>query len=239
MKEVDLHCHSSFSRCGIHTIVEILEAAKRKGLKAQAITDHGPAKVDFIRSTFFNRLTQPVEGIVLLKGMECNIMDENGGIDLAPKFIRNCDVLLAGLHDNLNVDWNREETTRALINTMRNNPWVDVITHPLNNDFEVDLRTLAQAAAETGTALELNNSKIVFGAVSEKAQCEFIRICREESCLVAVNTDAHALNELGDTAPMERLLEKENFPEELIVNRSFDAVMAWLEERRVYKTSIK
>ena len=238
MNEVDLHSHSSFSNCGIHTIIEILEGAKRKGLKAQAITDHGPAKVAFVRSTFFNRLTQPVEGITLLKGMECNIMGMDGGIDLAPKFIRHCDVLLAGLHDNLDVNWDRDEATTALINTMKNNPWIDVITHPLNHDFEVDLRRVAQAAGETGTALEFNNSKIVYGSVSEEEQCDFIRICMEEGCLVAVNTDAHTLNELGDTEAMDRLLEKEGFPEERIVNRNYEILMEWLDGRRAAKQAV-
>ena len=238
MTKVDLHSHSSFSRCGIHTIIEILEEAKRKGLKAQAITDHGPAKVDFIRSTFFNRLTQPVEGIMLLKGMECNVMNIDGAIDLPSKFFRHCDVLLAGLHNNLTVDWDRDEATNALINTMKNNPWVDILTHPLNHDFDVDLRRLARTAYETGTALEFNNSKIVYGSVSEKDQCDFIRICREEGCLVAVNTDAHTLNELGDTKAMDTLLEKESFPEELVVNRNLEAVMEWLEGRRSFKKTV-
>ncbi len=235
MNEVDLHSHSSFSRCGIHTIIEILEESKRKGLKAQAITDHGPAKVDFIRSPFFTRLTQPVEGIILLKGMECNVMDMEGTIDLSSKFIRLCDVLLAGLHDNLRVDWSRAETTRALINTINNNPWLDVITHPLNHDFDVDLRRLAGVACETGIALEFNNSKIIYGSVSEEEQCDLIKICREEGCLVAVNTDAHTLNELGDTQAMNSLLEREGFPEERIVNRNYETLMEWLEKRRCFK----
>ena len=235
MYEVDLHSHSSFSCCGIHTIIEILNEAKRKGLKAQAITDHGPAKVDYIRSTFFTRLTQPVEGITLLKGMECNVLNLEGEIDLGPKYIRHCDVLLAGLHNNLEVDWSRDEATDALINTMKNNPWVDVITHPLNFDFDVDLKRLAGEACETGTALEFNNSKIKYASVSEDQQRDFIRICRDAGCSVVVNTDAHTLNELGDTKAMERLLAEEQFPEERIVNRRFDVLMDWLEGRRPLK----
>ena len=42
MLDVDFHIHSLFSNCGLHTYLELLTKAKELGLKAIAITDHGP-----------------------------------------------------------------------------------------------------------------------------------------------------------------------------------------------------
>lgn len=238
MHEVDLHSHSLFSRCGVHSVIEILEAARERGLKAQAITDHGPAKVDRINSTFFTRLIDPVPGIKLLKGMECNLTDKMGHLDMDEKRIPDCDVLLAGIHDNIRETWTDEEATEALLGAMRLNPWLDIITHPLCREYKIDLRAAARVARETGKALEFNNSKIRLGYISSEEQKNFIRICMEEDCLVAVNTDAHTVNELGDTEAMDLLLKEEGFPEERIVNKTFDGLMKWLEERRVFKLKL-
>lgn len=239
MHEVDLHSHSFFSRCGVHSVIEVLEAARKKGLKAQAITDHGPAKVDRISSTFFKRLIDPVPGIKLLKGMECNLTDKMGHLDMDEKIIPYCDVLLAGLHNNIQEVLTDQEATEALLGAMRLYPWLDIITHPLCAEYRIDLRAAARTAKETGKALEFNNSKIRLGFVTEKAQRDFIRICMEEDCLVAVNTDAHTVNELGDTRAMDALLKEEGFPEDRIVNRSYDVLMSWLEERRKFKLALK
>jgi len=53
--KVDLHSHSLFSNCGLHTVLEMLTAAKNAGLKALAITDHGTALEGRISSPFFDR----------------------------------------------------------------------------------------------------------------------------------------------------------------------------------------
>ena len=42
MLEVDFHSHTFFSKCGLHSIIEMLTEAKNRGLAALAITDHGP-----------------------------------------------------------------------------------------------------------------------------------------------------------------------------------------------------
>jgi histidinol phosphatase-like PHP family hydrolase len=54
-------------------------------------------------------------------------------------------------------------------------------------------------------------------------------------CEVAVNTDAHALNEIGDTAVMEGLLDEAGFPFEKIVNRSIITALEWIESRKAHR----
>jgi putative hydrolase len=53
MIPVDFHSHSLFSGCGVHTVLEMLTAAKAKGLKGLAITDHGKLVKGRANSVFF------------------------------------------------------------------------------------------------------------------------------------------------------------------------------------------
>ena len=94
MLEVDFHSHSLFSGCGLHTIIEMLTYAKSIGLKALAITDHGTAQNGHISSPFFDRLVDPVDGIRLLKGQECNVVNDQGGIDFPVRFLKFTDIVL-------------------------------------------------------------------------------------------------------------------------------------------------
>ncbi len=235
MFETDLHSHTIFSQCGLHTILEMLNAAKDAGLKALAITDHGPALNGRQNGPFFDRLNQPVPGIRLIRGIECNVVDESGTVDIKERYISLADVLLVGLHMNLPDTWSRETATNALISALEKQPWLDIVSHPLNFDFRVDFRELAGAAREMGRALEFNVSKILLGRVSIDENREFIRICKEEGCLVAVNTDSHAVGELGNTGAMEELMKLEEFPYDRVVNRTLESTLEWLEERRKFK----
>ena len=55
MLEADLHVHSLFSACGLHTLLELLEHGHAIGLKAMAVTDHGPGIDDFEQSLVFDK----------------------------------------------------------------------------------------------------------------------------------------------------------------------------------------
>ncbi len=99
MLKVDLHSHSHFSECGLHTVLEMLNYAKSMGLSALAVTDHGRDCGGHTPSPFFDRLPSDiVKGIRLLKGQESNVVSNEGDIDFPLKFLRFTDVVLLGLH---------------------------------------------------------------------------------------------------------------------------------------------
>ncbi len=101
MIPVDFHCHSLFSGCGVHTVMEILEAGRKKGMEGLSITDHGRLVGGKANSPFFERLENPVQGIRLLKGMECNVDGDTGLTDCPMNFLPFMDIVLLGLHENL------------------------------------------------------------------------------------------------------------------------------------------
>jgi putative hydrolase len=237
MLKVDFHSHTHFSKCGLHSIVEMLTEARNRGLAALAITDHGPVLQGGTPSTFYDRLVDPVDGIRLLKGLECNIAKDNGEIDFPQKFLKYADIILLGLHPHLPAGKPKEQNTALLIRALEKNPFVDIVTHPEDVQYPVDFDKLAQYAKVHGVALECNNSKILNKRVAPELMVDLLDACKRAGCRIAVNSDAHALKEVGCDDSVRPLLMQVGFPEDLIVNRDVKSAFAFIEERRKVKLS--
>jgi putative hydrolase len=235
MLKVDFHSHTLFSKCGLHTIIEMLTEAKKRGLVALAITDHGSVLKSTTPSTFFDRLFDPVPGIRLLKGVECNIDGEEGAIDFPMKFLSFADIVLLGLHPHLPEGKSKEHYTALLLRALEKNPFVDIVTHPEDVHYPVDFAELAVFAENRGMALECNNSKILHSRAPKELMLDLIYACKKAGCRMAVNSDAHAIGEIGLDESVRPLLKEAGFPEELIVNRGAESAFAFMEERRKIK----
>lgn len=235
MLEVDFHSHSLFSGCGLHTIIEMLTYAKTVGLKALAITDHGTAQDGHISSPFFDRLIDPVDGIRLLKGQESNVVNDEGVIDFPVKFLRYADVVLLGLHPNLDKLPKKADYSDMLIKALKKNPYVDIITHLNDTVYPVDYDKVIAAAKELGMAIEFNNSKTKYSKVDPTATPLLIDACKRVGCRAVINSDAHALREIGLDDSIRPLLASADFPSGLLVNDTADRAFAFVEERRKVK----
>lgn len=239
MLNVDFHSHTHFSKCGLHSILEMLTEARNRGLTALAITDHGPGLNSTTPSTFFDRLgTDVVSGITLLKGMECNVIDDNGTIDFPNKYLPFVDIVLFGLHPNLEAEKPEDYYTSLLLKTIDKNPIIDIITHPEDIHYPVDFDVLAQYAKKRGIVLELNNSKILYSRVSADVTLAFLKACKRNDCHIVINSDAHAIQEIGLDTSVRPLVKQAGFPEELIVNSTVETALTFLEERREKRAKI-
>jgi len=233
MIQFDLHVHTIFSQCGIHTALEILARANELGMKGIAITDHGPALPDErINSPFFERFKSPYTNFIFLKGMECNLVDASGKIDIPLRFKSCMDVVLLGIHPNTPMGQSVSAYTDMLIAAIDKNPCVDIITHPNDPNYPVDYKRLAKAAKAAGAALELNNSKILYARAETQSAVDLVTACRDEGCKMAVNSDTHAIHELGLDDSVRPILQAAGFPEEMIVNRDEASTMEFINSRR-------
>ena len=78
---IDLHVHSNASSHAYSTVEELIAAAKNKGLKGFALTNHGPILPDSPRHWHFGNLKvlpDNINGIRLYKGIEANIISYEG-----------------------------------------------------------------------------------------------------------------------------------------------------------------
>ncbi len=238
MLEVDFHSHTFFSKCGIHTHIELLTRAKELGMKGLAITDHGPALDSRITWPLFDRLHAPVGGIRFIKGIECNFIDTEGTIDIIripQRFRKYLELILVGFHPNMEKGLDAEVYTDMIISAITRYPCIDIIAHPNELDYPLDFERLAQAAMECGVALELNNSKSLYNRTTPECTRRLIQACKKIGCKMAMGSDTHAIEELGLDDSIQPYLQEEAFPESLLVNSTAEKAFAFIEERKKNK----
>ena len=142
-------------------------AAKQRGLKYIAITDHskrvtmvGGLDAKQLRQQWaeIDKLNQRLSGITVLKGVEVDIL-ERGGLDLPDDVLAEADWVVASVH--YGQQQSREQITRRVIEALEN-PHVRAIAHPTGRmllerkPYEIDLEAVMKAARDNGKMLELN-----------------------------------------------------------------------------------
>lgn len=230
----DLHIHTIASGHGYSTVLEIARAAADKGLAMIALTDHGPAMPGAPHPYHFgNQLCIPEHlfGVRVLKGIEANVLDRNGTLDLDEYRLSKLDIVLAGLHALCAPYGSVQENTAMMINTIKN-PWVDVIVHPGNPEYLIDEAAVVKAAAEHGVALEINNSSLTVTRKGSLPHCDHIAcLAKEYGCKILVGSDSHFAFSVGDFGAASELIEKNDVPPELVLNTSVDLVARHLARR--------
>jgi DNA polymerase (family 10) len=200
----DLHTHTNLTD-GIASLADMLAAARSRGFEYYAVTDHAK-NMPMQRMTDEKMLAQRAElaalnkargkasGMVLLHGTELNI-DPDGEVDWDADFLAGFDVCVASVHSHFNQS--REAMTRRLVRACEN-PYVNVIGHPTTRKIgqrppvDADLDVVFEAAARTGTALEIScypdrldlNDELVLRA-------------KRYGVKFSVNSDAHSTVHLG------------------------------------------
>ncbi len=219
----DLHIHTIASGHAYSTVLENARVAADRGLEMIAITDHGPAMPGGPHAYHFaNQRVIPDEvfGVRILKGVEANIIDRSGNLDLEDYRLAQLDIVLAGLHNICSPVGSVEENTETLINTIKNR-WVDVIVHPGNPEYLIDALAVVQAAVEYDVAIEINNSSLKLSRVGSKPYCEkIISLAKQYGAKMVVGSDSHFALAVGDFSQAQELLTKYDILPSEILNTS-------------------
>jgi DNA polymerase (family 10) len=164
----DLHMHTTWSD-GRDTLEMMVYAAKSIGYEYVAITDHSErawssrklSAIDVPRQREeVEAVRRHLQGIDVLHGVEVDIM-KDGALDFPDALLEGFDIVLASLHDH--GGQSGEELTGRYLRAIEH-PLVNVITHPANRSpavsegYDVDFDRLFSAAAESGTALEIDGA---------------------------------------------------------------------------------
>ena len=212
----DCHTHSEWSD-GAYSIEAMAEACRRRGYAFQVLTDHSqslaiakglaPDRVEQERQIIaelnarFEREERdgtappetPPEGFRLLHGCELEVRAD-GVLDYDDDLLSRFDVVVASVHVSRRQP--KAELTRRTLNAIRS-PHVDIIAHPsgrmiqTRDDLELDWDAVYEAAAVTGTALEMNGSPHRLDLSVERA-----RRAVEAGCVLTIDSDAHSIREL-------------------------------------------
>jgi len=199
----DFHVHTDWSE-GTNSIYEMAEAAKKLGYEYIAVTDHSRALgvahglseerlLDQIKE--INRLNDELDDFHIFSGIEVDIKSD-ANLDLPDNILKQCEVVIAALHTGQRQT--KREITSRLLSAMENEN-VDIIAHPTGRiigkreEYDVDIDVLLDAAARTGTVLEINAHPArldLSDTNSRKGKNKGVRF--------ELGTDAHNVSHLGN-----------------------------------------
>lgn len=236
--EIDTHTHTIVSGHAYNTLREMARMAAEKGLKGLAITEHAPKMPGSTGIYYFQNLRvvpRQMYGITLLLGVELNIMDEEGTIDLPEHVVEELDISIASIHTPCFAGERTKETiTKAYLNIMKKD-CVDIIGHPDDGRFPVDYEELVKVAKETGTLLEVNNTSLSPGGFRQNTKDNvklLLSCCKKYGAMVVLGTDSHVDVTIAEYGYAKEVINETDFPEELIANTSLEKLQSCLKRNR-------
>jgi DNA polymerase (family 10) len=193
----DLHAHTTWSD-GSRSIEEMARAAAERKRTYLSISDHSPGRA-VAHGLDEKRLAEQMAavkaardsyGVHLLCSSEVDIRAD-GSLDWPDATLAKLDIVVASIHSAFSRT--KEEQTERLLRAIRN-PYVNIIGHPTGAQiekragYEFDTDAVFRAAAETGTALEINSNPVRLDLNATLA-----RRAKELGCTIAIDTDAHSI----------------------------------------------
>ncbi len=233
----DLHTHTVSSGHAYSTLQENVHEASLKGLKYYGMSDHSPKLPGGTHEYHFSNMRvipQYIEGVRVLKGVELNVMDCEGNVDLTEYDLKVMDYCIASLHIPCFSPKTKEENTMALINVMKNS-FVKIIGHPDDGRYPLDYKRLVEAAKQNHVALEINNSSMNPNGYRQNTKenyIEMLKYCKEMNVCVICNSDAHISFSVGNLDNCFNLLKEIDFPETLVINFSEDLIQEYILDSR-------
>jgi putative hydrolase len=232
----DLHVHTVSSGHAYSTLEEYVERAREIGLEGLAITDHGPAMPGgphYYHFSNMRMIPQTLRGIRILKGVEANIVNEKGEIDLSEQEIRwgGLEVIMATFHPRVGYDDQGEEkNTEVLIQALKN-PLLNVIAHPGNPKYPVNPPAIVAAAKQAGVLIEINSSSFSSRPGSWERCLDFAREVKRQDWKAIIGSDAHISTMLANFDDALKLISEAGLTEEYIVNTSWERLEKYLINR--------
>lgn len=235
----DLHMHSTWSD-GRDTIDQMVFASQRLGYEYVAITDHSErslasrqlAATDIERQRAeINKVRARSRRLEILHGVEVDIMPD-GSLDFDDQHLKDFDIVLASLHDHAGHDG--VTLTERYLQAIRH-PLVNVITHPANRTparfegYDLDFDALFAAAAETGTAMEVDGAPghlDLDGALARRAV--------EAGVTLVIDSDCHRSDGLARQMAFGIGTARRGWiePAHVLNTRGIDEVRAFVASKR-------
>lgn len=231
---VDTHTHTLLSGHAYSTLVENAKYASEIGMEGLVNTDHGPAVPgacpEYILSVQ-RIIPEELCGVRIYHGVEANITDYAGSIDIQRRYLKMTDFVIASMHDITIDPGSREENLSGYEGALEN-PYVDLIGHPGTPKYDIDREAFVKAVKRGNKLVEVNNHSFLFRKGSAENCGEIVRLCIKHDVRVCVSSDAHFCMSVGGFEYALKILADNDFPPELVVNRTRETMDAYLKERQ-------
>ncbi|MGE5561450.1 MAG: PHP domain-containing protein [Chloroflexota bacterium] len=238
----DYHTHTRHSH-GTGTVLDNVQAARKRGLSEVAITDHGPGSLPWIgvrggpdklraiaRET--RHYTQVFGDIRVLVGVECNVMTLEGELDVTKPVLKELDLTLCGLHPlvvpptlhdaihlfglNTAGRYSRRLARRSRVANTK------ALTEAVRR-YDVDIVTHPglKLSIDTRTLASVcadRGTALELNAAHSRMTVEYARVAAREGCLFAIDSDAHRPEDVGRLAPAIAVARAAGLTADQIIN---------------------
>lgn len=219
----DLHMHTTWSD-GAHSVTEMGEALIELGYTYAVITDHSqylkvangltPERLEQQKLDIY-AFNEKHPNFRLFRGTEMDILPD-GTLDFNDDVLKELDFVIASIHSSFTQS---QDKIMARLKTAVENPYVHMIAHPTGRivgqrgGYDPDVPLLIEWAAEHGKILELNANPYRLDL-----SVEYLQLAMEKNVPIAINTDAHAIDQLRFMDIGTKYAQKAWLKKELIVN---------------------
>jgi len=197
------HCHTTASD-GHNSLEEMAAAAQALGLQYLGIADHSRSSIQArgldaarlrMQVASIRKLNREFDNFRLFAGIECDIL-RDGALDFDDDILAELDYVVASVHSAFTLS--EADMTRRIIRAM-SSPFVTMLAHPtgrllLKRDpYAVDIPAIIEAAAETGTWIEIN-------AAPKRLDLDWRwwPLAKEKGVKCVINPDAHRTERLQE-----------------------------------------
>ncbi|NRF60974.1 phosphatase [Vibrio coralliilyticus] len=232
---VDTHTHTYASGHAYSTLIENAKLAKEHGLEMFCTTDHAESMPGAPHYWFFSNqrvLPRFIEGVAVIRGVESNILNTKGEVDIHSSTDKNLDWAIASFHEPVFRPSSKEEHTDALINTIRGGR-VDALGHLGNPNFDFDFESVLTCAREHNVAIEINNTTLKGNSrVGSVERCyEIAQIGKKLGVYFTTGSDAHFCQDVGNLSLVSDLMDDVGIDSTRVITYSARQFLDFLELR--------
>lgn len=231
--EVDSHTHTVASGHAYSTLAENVGAAAARNIKLLAITDHGPAMPDSPHHWFFKNMRiipRVIDGVGILRGVEANIVDYNGEIDIEAHLLDHMDIVLASLHEPVISPATKSKNTDGVVKAIASDK-VNVFAHGGNPAFPIDFDEVAKAAAYYKVLIEINNSSFTTSRPGSEMNCrKLAEAVVSHGGYLTFGSDAHIASRVGAFDECLTLVKNAGVPKKNIINYSGSKFLKYIQK---------
>ncbi len=235
----DLHMHTIYSD-GADTLEAMVAACRSLRYEYIAITDHSErasasrtlSRRDLSRQRAeIDAARERYPEITILHGVEVDIMAD-GSLDFPDRILESFDIVLASLHESARHDG--KALTRRCLQAIRH-PLVTIVAHPANRlvgrraGYPMDFDAIFAAAAETGTALEVDGAPAHLDLEGERA-----REAVDAGVMLTIDSDCHRARWLQRQMALGVGTARRGWvePRSVLNTRSIDEVRSFIAAKR-------
>lgn len=228
----DLHLHTVASGHAYATLMDYIHLAKERGISCIGLSDHGPAMPGGPHLFHLGNQTvipREIEGVMVLRGAEANIINYDGEIDIESRIAERLDYMIASLHDVVIRPGTQAENTQAVLRVIQN-PKVRILGHLGNPRFDLDYEKIVEACAVSNVAIEINNSSFKAGSrQGSETNCGLLaKLAYNMQAPLIFSSDAHIQFDLADFDNCFKLTDDLGIPRDYIINYRRDQFFKWL-----------